>query len=257
MAILFLVTSSHVFSGEKLPEESSAKNQEKAREFFEKGLEAKELSEKESLYVKAIELWPSYPEAHNNLGDVYEKQGKYKDAIREYTLAATFATNAPYPYFGLGDVYFKLGRYEQAVVNYEKGLKLDPNDKESQENLKIAKVLSVKVLFPFDSDNLTDKAIEQLNAIAVALSSPKTIALSSLIMANTVFEIQGHTDNIGSENYNLSLSQRRTEMVKKYLVEQGGIKPDRLRVKGYAKDRPIADNGTKEGRQRNRRVDFK
>jgi OOP family OmpA-OmpF porin len=76
-------------------------------------------------------------------------------------------------------------------------------------------------------------------------------------LANAVFEIQGHTDSIGSEEYNLNLSKRRAEMVKKYLIEECGIAEDGLLTKGYGEDRPVASNGTKEGRQINRRVELK
>ncbi len=62
--------------------------------------------------------------------------------------------------------------------------------------------------------------------------------------------------NIGAESYNLHLSQRRAERVKQYLVEKG-VKVDRLRVKGYGEDRPVASNETGEGRNMNRRVEVK
>lgn len=135
---------------------------------------------------------------------------------------------------------------------YEKGLKIDPSDKESQENLKIAKALGAKILFSFNSDKLTNEAIEQLNEIAEVLR-PKLVPSW---IDNVVFEIQGHTDNIGSENYNLQPSQRRAEGVKKYLVEKCGIPERRLELKGYGEDRPIASNETEEGRQMNRRVEI-
>jgi|GEM_PF-1200800 len=219
-----------------------------AREFFKKALMAKDLSEKESLYIKAIEIFPSYPAAHNNLGDVYERQGRFEEAIKEYKIASALAPNTPYPYFGLGDVYFKLGKYEQAIKNYEKGLEIESDDKEARENLKIVKTLNMKILFPFGSDKLTDTAIEQLKEIAKVLSSQK--------LKDSFFEIQGHTDSTGPEDYNLLLSQRRAEAVKKYLVEKCGIDERKLRAKGYGEDRPVATNETKEGKRKNRRVEL-
>ena len=69
-------------------------------------------------------------------------------------------------------------------------------------------------------------------------------------------EIQGHTDNIGSNEYNMKLSQRRAETVRDYLVSKG-IDPSRLTVKGYGETMPIADNNTPEGRALNRRIEFK
>ncbi len=68
-------------------------------------------------------------------------------------------------------------------------------------------------------------------------------------------EIAGHTDSKGNPKFNLDLSRRRAEAVKKYLAEHG-ITADRLIAKGYGSSKPIADNNTPEGRKKNRRVEF-
>jgi len=68
-------------------------------------------------------------------------------------------------------------------------------------------------------------------------------------------EIAGHTDSIGSDAYNMKLSERRAEAVKRYLVEQG-IDASRLDVRGYGESHPIADNKTKQGRAQNRRAEI-
>jgi outer membrane protein OmpA-like peptidoglycan-associated protein len=73
-------------------------------------------------------------------------------------------------------------------------------------------------------------------------------------LAATVI-IAGHTDNYGEAGYNLSLSQRRAETVKKYLVD-AGIQPDRVTAVGYGEERPIADNTSAKGRSLNRRTEF-
>ena len=65
--------------------------------------------------------------------------------------------------------------------------------------------------------------------------------------------IEGNTDNTGSEEFNMTLSQQRAENVMNFLVEQG-IAETRLTAKGLGMTMPIADNSTKEGRQKNRRV---
>jgi outer membrane protein OmpA-like peptidoglycan-associated protein len=69
-------------------------------------------------------------------------------------------------------------------------------------------------------------------------------------------EIQGHTDNIGSEAFNQTLSEKRAYAVIDYLVKTLGIAPERLVAKGYGDTKPIASNETQEGRALNRRVDF-
>ncbi len=73
---------------------------------------------------------------------------------------------------------------------------------------------------------------------------------------NLKVEISGHTDNLGPEAYNLDLSQRRADNIKKYLVEHG-IDPERIIAIGYGMSRPIADNATRAGRRLNRRTEFK
>ncbi len=67
--------------------------------------------------------------------------------------------------------------------------------------------------------------------------------------------IEGHTDNVGDAQYNLGLSKRRAEAVVKYLEENYGIDGSRLEAKGYGMSRPVADNSSNEGRQRNRRIE--
>lgn len=68
-------------------------------------------------------------------------------------------------------------------------------------------------------------------------------------------EIQGHTDNIGNDNDNLILSDRRAQAVYNYLIEKG-IPKNRIRYKGYGESKPIAPNTTPEGRAKNRRTVF-
>jgi outer membrane protein OmpA-like peptidoglycan-associated protein len=71
---------------------------------------------------------------------------------------------------------------------------------------------------------------------------------------NSSLLITGHTDNVGNDVYNLALSQKRAEIVKKYLVEKMNIAPERLQVKAAGDAQPVDDNETEEGRKHNRRV---
>lgn len=72
---------------------------------------------------------------------------------------------------------------------------------------------------------------------------------------NVNIEVAGHTDNRGSDKYNMKLSQRRAEAVRTYLISKG-IAADRLTAKGYGESQPVADNATDEGRFKNRRVEL-
>lgn len=68
--------------------------------------------------------------------------------------------------------------------------------------------------------------------------------------------IEGHTDNVGGAQFNLELSRKRAEAVKRWLVDKVGISEVRLTTVGYGLSRPIADNSTEEGRAKNRRVEL-
>ena len=89
------------------------------------------------------------------------------------------------------------------------------------------------------------------------LCSHSTNEAAALLQKNerVVVEIAGHTDSIGSEEYNQGLSERRAESVKDYLVGKG-VKAHRLSSKGYGEMRPVASNDTEEGRAENRRVEM-
>ena len=69
------------------------------------------------------------------------------------------------------------------------------------------------------------------------------------------YKIQGHTDNRGKESFNKTLSTRRAKAVKDYLISQG-IDKSILTHEGFGSEQPIADNNTKAGREKNRRVVF-
>jgi OOP family OmpA-OmpF porin len=72
---------------------------------------------------------------------------------------------------------------------------------------------------------------------------------------DTTAMIEGHTDEVGTDEYNMQLSQRRANSVVEYLVAHSGIDRSRLKAVGYGKTRPVADNSTEEGKRQNRRID--
>ena len=72
---------------------------------------------------------------------------------------------------------------------------------------------------------------------------------------SVVVEIQGHTDNVGNDNDNMTLSDNRAKSVYDYIISTG-ISADRLKYKGYGETKPIASNDTEEGRSKNRRTVF-
>lgn len=105
--------------------------------------------------------------------------------------------------------------------------------------------LSSDVTFAFDSSELRPGAEYELNQVAATLNDNPEIRVT----------IAGHTDSIGSNQYNLGLSQERADSVASYLMSQG-VAGDRMRTVGYGEERPVATNETDEGRALNRRVEI-
>ena len=110
--------------------------------------------------------------------------------------------------------------------------------------------------------NLLKKAMQGIQfetgkAIIKPVSFPLLNQIAQHFVENTNFiiEVQGHTDNVGKEDYNLKLSDARANSVMEYLVKQG-VPQERISAKGYGLTRPIEDNKTKAGRAKNRRVEF-
>lgn len=101
------------------------------------------------------------------------------------------------------------------------------------------------VHFEFDSAKLTADARRVLDRVVTGMQSQGDLRV----------EIGGHTDALGTNAYNLGLSQRRATSVRDHLVDRG-IDGSRLLVEGYGENNPIADNETDEGRAKNRRVEF-
>lgn len=94
-----------------------------------------------------------------------------------------------------------------------------------------------------------------------AILKPESITVLKMVQQfltenpTVSFEIGGHTDSDGDDNYNLKLSQQRADAVKEQLVKMG-IAPSRLTTKGYGETKPVDDNKTPDGKANNRRVEF-
>lgn len=101
------------------------------------------------------------------------------------------------------------------------------------------------VFFNTGSAELLPASTTELNALADLLQENKSLRI----------QLNGHTDNVGDDNSNLSLSERRAQSVSNYLQKKG-IDAARLRAKGFGETKPLATNETPEGRARNRRTEF-
>jgi len=104
--------------------------------------------------------------------------------------------------------------------------------------------ISLKMEFATGSAEIGNSYNDEMNKVGDYMKKyPSTSAV-----------IEGHTDNLGSPELNLKLSQQRAENVVQYLAQQYGIDRSRLAAKGYGSSRSIAYNNTSEGRQKNRRI---
>ncbi|MCS6984784.1 MAG: OmpA family protein [Leptospiraceae bacterium] len=122
---------------------------------------------------------------------------------------------------------------EQSVV-----LQLKPMKKGSTVELR-------NIFFGYNSAELSEESYLELDRLRSILETNPKMKI----------EIGGHTDNIGTDQFNLALSQRRAEAVRDYLIKKG-IAPERIIAKGYGASRPVASNSTEAGRAKNRRVVF-
>ena len=106
--------------------------------------------------------------------------------------------------------------------------------------------LEAKTLYDSNSSYMKPEAYPLLDEVA------------SILMKNPEMEVevQGHTDNTGTAEYNQWLSEKRAQRVKDYLVSKG-VDPSRLEAKGYGLTQPVASNATEEGRAQNRRVELR
>lgn len=134
--------------------------------------------------------------------------------------------------------------YLDKCPNTLRGVKVDkvgcPVNK--KENLDL---LKKGINFKTASTMLTKASYKTLNDIVALLVKFPDVSL----------EIQGHTDNVGKDDYNDNLSQGRAQSAVDYIISKG-IDINRLRAKGYGAHKPIADNKTKKGRAQNRRVEL-
>jgi len=102
-----------------------------------------------------------------------------------------------------------------------------------------------RITFDFGSANLKSAYYEVLNSVAIVLKE----------YDKTYIDVYGHTDSIGSHNYNYKLSNRRANCVAEYIVAHG-CKVQRFSIQGFGETKPIAPNTDKSGRAQNRRVEI-
>jgi outer membrane protein OmpA-like peptidoglycan-associated protein len=227
------------------------------------------LAEAESLYARAAQADPQMTAPYAGLGDVRRAQGDYDGAVQAYEeflrrlgrdrqrgdpeglaqyeevyrarLAEVVAKGGKQSVVGSGgvvsadEIVRRLDQGSQVVVG-KRGIRPEP-----------AKI-DIQILFATNSDRISEESRQQIEEVAKALGS-RALRRARIL-------IQGHTDSVGSAQYNLELSRRRAASVKRALVDELGVAGYRLSTEGRGETAPIADNDTPQGRAANRRVTF-
>jgi outer membrane protein OmpA-like peptidoglycan-associated protein len=116
----------------------------------------------------------------------------------------------------------------------------------AQQLAETGRAVVREIRFTSNSAEILSGSEAVLTEIARLLQSTPTLELI----------IEGHTDNVGGAERNLDLSRRRAAAIKRWLVDKGKVAEVRLTTAGYGLTRPVADNGTEEGRAQNRRVEL-
>jgi len=106
--------------------------------------------------------------------------------------------------------------------------------------------VNLSITFDFDKADVSHEGLEQIQELAKALQSP--------LLSSSVLMIEGHTDSMGSDDYNMSLSDRRAHAIVTALENIHHISSNRLQSHGYGEMRPVAGNDSDFGRAQNRRV---
>jgi len=106
--------------------------------------------------------------------------------------------------------------------------------------------MTLQVFFDFNKDILTEADLKEL---------PKAVAFVKKY-PGTKIRLDGYTDSIGTDAYNMKLSERRAAAVKDYLIKEAGVDSSNITAVGHGGADPVADNKTPEGRTKNRRVEI-
>ncbi|MBP0589613.1 OmpA family protein [Paraburkholderia sp. LEh10] len=131
-----------------------------------------------------------------------------------------------------------LDRQKEEALNQKAGIEVT----QVKDGVQVR--LPEKVLFNFNESGLRSDSGPAISRVVVVLSRTQKPMI-----------VEGHTDNVGTREYNQTLSEARAKSVADEL-EHRGINASRITLKGFAFDRPVADNTTAEGRARNRRTEI-
>jgi outer membrane protein OmpA-like peptidoglycan-associated protein len=148
-----------------------------------------------------------------------------------------------------------IGAAAGAVIGGSIGHNMDQQQKELQQipNIVVTRPAENQIDIQLTSDVLFDVNSSELRPESRVVL--RDLGENFRRYTSEEFDIEGHTDSVGTEEYNLALSQRRADAVRGYLIDEG-VLASQLFARGYGFSRPKATNDTPEGRQINRRVEI-
>nr|WP_286943298.1 OmpA family protein [Allomuricauda sp.] len=186
----------------------------------------------------------NHPEFHQDKTDWLEVQAEFRaKGFERYLTLGNFRDNAGTRKIKTKRRETKKGAYYYIDMVTVSGEEAGPPEDES---FAIDSTYAFKnVHFDFDSHRLSPDAEAELEEFFDYLQKKPAFNI----------EIHAHTDNRGSHQYNMALSQRRANAIVAYLIGLG-LSKERVALKGYGSAKPIADNATDDGRQQNRRAEF-
>lgn len=161
--------------------------------------------------------------------------GQYLMVLTQGSEYALYVNRKGYLFKSLNFNYSESTDLEPLNIN----ISLDPVLRGSVSTLQ-------NIFFDIDKYELKDKSITELEKVVQFMLENPQIRV----------EIGGHTDNTGNSAYNFQLSEKRAAAVYQYIIDKG-VEAKRLFSKGYGPSKPVSSNDTAEGRQMNRRIDFK
>jgi OOP family OmpA-OmpF porin len=166
---------------------------------------------------------------------------KGKDKKWDLQIAETAA------YYYVDDVIIEKTKIENAAIPGEQKIAKEKEDTLNLDKIEIdSAIILQNILFEFNRTELLPESYTEINKLLrLMIYNPQIL-----------IKLEGHTDNVGSYDFNIRLSNARAESVVRYLIEKG-IDPHRIEYAGYGFTQPLATNDTDEGRKTNRRVAFK
>lgn len=215
-------------------------------------------------YSKALEVDPEFYIAYYGKGDAYLATGQYCRAIESYDKGLVFNPNDFLALAGRTIAKQKLRICKETnggnIIKKRELVKHLNNPLAGMETKSVTRAIrdiaikkirpriGLRIYFDFNQWRLTTEAKQQLNIVAEALQSGS--------LKNVPMIIEGHTDNLGEESYNINLSYKRALSVKQYLCNAFDFNADLFFVKGYGESRPVDFHETNSARSLNRRVEF-